>query len=159
MQEDYAAIYRSELQDVERKIQNTSRAIAEGAWSPTVSKMLEELENRRSELEYLIREEEAKEPPITPEMVREYFLRLRQRAKAEDECQQTLVDVFVRKIYVFEPQKKDGPVKVVLEISLSGSDGEPETYEAMLEECSSVLNKVRAAVIVSNSSIFVCCTL
>ena len=48
--------------------------------------MLEELENRRSELEYLIREEEAKEPPITPEMVREYFLRLRQRAKAEDEC-------------------------------------------------------------------------
>ena len=60
---------------------------------------------------------------------------------------------------MFEPQKKDGPVKAVIEISLSGSDGEPETYEAMLEECSSVLNKVRAAVIISNSSIFVCCTL
>ena len=158
-QEDYAAIYRNELQDVERKIQNTSRAIAEGAWSPTVSKMLEELENRRSELEYLIREEEAKEPPITPEMVREYFLQLRQRAKAEDECQQTLVDVFVRKIYVFEPQKKGDPVKVVLEMSLTGSAGIPESYETMLELSSSVWNNVRAAVIVSNSSIFVCCTL
>lgn len=158
-QEDYAAIYRNELQDVERKIQNTSRAIAEGAWSPTVSKMLEELENRRSELEYLIREEESKEPPITPEMVREYFMQLKDRAQIEDSCQQTLVDVFVRKIYLWDAKEKDGPIRAVIELSLTGSDGDPESYEAMLEECSSEIHKVNLTVKVSNTSLFICCTL
>lgn len=154
-QDDYVEAYRTELKDVERKILNTSRAIAEGAWSPTVSKMLEDLENRRSELEYLIREEEAKDPQIPPEMVRDYFLRLRQRAQVEDECQRTLVDVFIRRIYVFEAEKKDGPVKVVLEASLTGSSGTPESYETMLELSSSEMSNVNPTVKVSNLSLFI----
>lgn len=152
-------LYRSELAEVERKISNITKAIADGAWSRNLSEMLDGLEERQDELALLIRKEEAKEPPITPEMVREYFMKLKERAEIEDGCQQTLVDVFVRKIYLFDAKEKDGPIRAVIELSLSGSDGDPETYEAMLEECSSELTKVNPKVKVSNTSLFVCCTL
>ena len=158
-QDKVVNLYRSELADVERKINNITKAIADGAWSRNLSEMLDDLENRQDELNLLIRKEEASEPPITPEMVREYFMQLKDRAQIEDSCQQTLVDVFVRKIYLWDAKEKDGPIRAVIELSLTGSDGDPESYEAMLEECSSEIHKVNLTVKVSNTSLFVCCTL
>ena len=157
-QDKVVNLYRSELAEVERKIGNITKAIADGAWSKNLAEMLDGLEERQDELLLLIRKEEAKEPQITPEMVREYFMELKERAKIEDECQQTLVDVFVRRIYVWNA-KKDDSVRAVIELSLTGSDGDPETYEAMLEECSSEIHKVNLIVKVSNTSLFVIATI
>lgn len=156
-QDSVADLYRAEMEDNDRKIHNITKAIADGGWSKSLSQMLDELEARQEELQILLREEESKEPQVTPEMVRDYFLQLRQRAQIEDECQQTLVDVFVRRIYVWD-KEKDGPVKAVIEIPLS-EEGEPETYEVMLEECSSEVFRVNPTVKVSNTSVFLCCTL
>jgi hypothetical protein len=157
-QDKVVNLYRSELAEVERKISNITKAIADGAWSKNLAEMLDGLEERQDELLLLIRKEEAKEPQITPEMVREYFTELKERAKIEDECQQTLVDVFVRRIYVWNA-KKDDSVRAVIELSLTGSDGDPETYEAMLEECSSEIHKVNLIVKVSNTSLCVIATI
>lgn len=156
-QDKVADLYRSELAETERKINNLTKAIADGGWSRSLSEALEALESRQDELTVLLKEEEAKEPPVTPEMVREYFLRLRERAEIEDECQQTLVDVFIRRIYVWD-KEKDGSVRTVFEISLTGSDGEPETYEAMLSLCSTEADRVNPSVKVANTSVFILTT-
>lgn len=156
--DNVAELYKTEMADVERKIGNITKAIADGGWSKSLSQMLESLENRLEELSVLLKEEESKDPPVTSEMVREYFLRLRERSAVEDECQQTLVDVFVRRIYVWD-KEKNGSVRTVIELSLTGSDGEPQTFEAMLEECSSELHRVNPTVKVSNSSVFLITTI
>ena len=152
-----ADLYKSELADVERKISNTTRAIADGFWSDSVRTMLSELEARRDELTMLIRREEQNHPVITPEMIREYFQELRERATSSSQTQDALIDLFLRRIYVWDPKEKGQPVKAVLEISLTGSDGEPVSFDAVLG--SSENSTVEASVHVSNTSILVCCTL
>ena len=90
---------------------------------------------------------------MTPEMVREFFVGLRKSAKTESKAQQTLVDVFLRRLWLFKPQKKDGPIRAVFEISTHGSHADPSTYESMLSVCSSELDTVEATKCRSNHRI------
>ena len=138
---DYAAIYRSELSEVSAKIANISRAIEEGAWSRTLTDRLSELEARQDELATLIAQEEKKNPPITADMLRDYFRSMRDKARSDDACQWDLIDVFVRHIWIFKPAEPKGPMRMVLELSTTGSDGEPAKYEVMLDKCSSLVGK------------------
>ena len=144
------ASYRAELDTVSRKLSNINKAIAEGIWSDTVRQSLLDLEARRDELTVLIAEEERKDPPITPEILREYFRNMRERARTDDSCQWTLLEVFLRRVWVFDPQKKNGPYRAVLELSLTGSSGDPISYEVLLEKGSSLLKEVEASSHYSN---------
>ena len=142
--------YQSEQKEVTRKIRNVNKAIADGIWTASVQETLLSLENRREELEILIAEEERRNVPIPPEMLREYFQRLRTASKSESETQRTLLDIFLRRVYVFDPEKKNGPFRTVFEISLTGSDGEPVAYELMLGRGSSEHGQVVLTVHDSN---------
>ena len=137
--------YQTELATVTRKLSNISNAIAEGIWSETVKQSLLDLEARRDELVALIAEEEHRDPPITPEVLREYFENMRMRAQADAEAQKTLLDVFLRRVWVFDPQKKNGPYRAVLDLSLTGSAGEPISYELIVGDGSSQLKEVEAS--------------
>ena len=137
--------YQTELATVTRKLSNISKAIAEGIWSETVKQSLLDLEARRDELVALIAEEEHTDPPITPEVLREYFENMRTRAQADAEAQKTLLDVFLRRVWVFDPQKKNGPYRAVLDLSLTGSAGEPISYELIVGDGSSQLKEVEAS--------------
>lgn len=153
-QDNMTDLYRQELAETERQIRNINKAIASGGWSRSLSQTLADLEARQEELEDRIREEQDKLPVVTAEMVRTYFLQLREKAKTDSQCQQTLVDVFLRRVYLWDAEKKGQPIKAVFEISLSGNQGTPESYEVMLE-CSRENNSVEASVHVSNFSAFV----
>ena len=146
-------IMKNDLKDVETRLENVLRAIESGAWSDSLQSRLRELEEKKDELNIRITEKSREEPPITPEMVREFFEDLRKTARTDSEAQQTLVDVFLRRLWIFKPQKKDGLVKAVFEISTSGSAGEPTAYETMLDLCSSELSQVETTEQVSNSSV------
>lgn len=138
---DYAAIYRAELSEVSAKIANISKSIEEGTWSRTLTDRLSELEARQDELTALIAQEEKKNPPITADMLRDYFRSMRDKARSDDACQWDLIDVFVRHIWIFKPAEPKGPMRMVLELSTTGSDGEPAKYEVMLDKCSSLVGK------------------
>ena len=142
--------YRAELADVQKRIGNIEKAIEEGIWTATTRDKLLDLEEQREKLQASILEEEHKDPPISPEMLREYFEDLRTRARTDDECQRTLTDIFLRRLYVFDAQKKNGPFKAVLELSLTGSEGEPVAYETMLSSVSSQLHMVETCALHSN---------
>jgi len=129
--------YESELKEVDRKIRNVNRAITDGIWTASVQETLLTLESRREELEILIEEEKHRNPAIPPEMLREYFQRIRSSTETESETQRTLLDIFLRRVYVFNAEKKGGPFRTVFELSLTGSDGDPVAYELMIERCSS----------------------
>ena len=75
------------------------------------------------------------------------------RAKADAEAQKTLLDVFLRRVWVFAPQKKNGPFRTVLDLSLTGSAGEPISYELIVGDGSSPLKEVEASGQYSNHTI------
>ena len=145
--------YEAELTEIRKKIQNVNRAITEGIWTASVQETLLGLENRREELETLIAEEKHRNPPIPPEMLKKYFQKLKSSSNSDSESQRTLLDIFLRRVYVFDPQKKNGPYRAVFEISLTGTNGEPIAYELMLEKCSSQLKQVEAIEHYSNTII------
>lgn len=146
-------IMKNELKDVVARLENVLRAIESGAWSEALNSRLRELEEKKDELNIRIEEKGRERPPVTPEMVRDYFLGLREKAKTDDECQQILMDVFLRRVWLFKPQKKDGLLKAVFEISVNGTDGDPAAYQTMLDLCSSELSQVETSTQVSNTSI------
>ena len=153
-EDNVSDLYQQEIEETDRQIKNITKAIASGGWSQALSNMLADLEARREELEALIKEEQDKIPVVTAEMVRTYFLQLREQAKTDSQSQQTLVDVFLRRVYLWDSEKKGQPVKAVFEISLSGNAGTPESFEIMLES-SSEHERVETIVHVSNFSAFV----
>ena len=134
--------YQAELDDVNKRIGNISKAIEAGIWTETTAKSLRDLEERRSVLQSQIAEEEHNNPPIPPQMLREYFHRLRKKSEIDLDSQRALVDIFLKRVYVFDPEKKNGPFKAVFELSINGTDGEPISYELMLSKSSSVLTKM-----------------
>ena len=135
-------MWKDQLKETEKKIGNIVDAIESGAWSSALQNRLSSLETDRDDLIIRIDEKSREEPPVTPEMVRDFFVGLRESAKTESKAQQTLVDVFLRRLWLFKPQKKDGPMRAVFEISTRGSSADPSTYETMLSVCSSELNSV-----------------
>lgn len=144
---------QNELQDTERRIRNMNKAIEEGIFGDSTLTRLRELEGRQAELTALIAKEQADNPPITADMLRDYFRDLREKADLGDACQSQILDIFLRRIYVWNPQKKNGPFKAVFEISLTGSAGEPVAYETMLSKSSSMAGEVEISRQVSNSTV------
>ena len=146
-------MWKIQLKETEKKIENIISAIEAGAYSSALQDRLRTLETDRDDLIIRIDEKSREEPPVTPEMVREFFVGLRKSAKTESKAQQTLVDVFLRRLWLFKPQKKDGPIRAVFEISTRGSSADPSTYESMLSVCSSELDTVEAIQSCSNHRI------
>ena len=146
-------MWKIQLKETEKKISNIISAIESGAYSSALQDRLRTLETDRDDLIIRIDEKSREEPPVTPEMVREFFVGLRKSAKTESKAQQTLVDVFLRRLWLFKPQKKDGPIRAVFEISTRGSSADPSTYESMLSVCSSELDTVEATQCRSNHRI------
>jgi hypothetical protein len=146
-------MWKIQLKETEKKISNIIGAIESGAYSSALQDRLRKLETDRDDLIIRIEEKSREEPPVTPEMVREFFVGLRKSAKTESKAQQTLVDVFLRRLWLFKPQKKDGPIRAVFEISTRGSSADPSTYESMLSVCSSELDTVEATQCRSNHRI------
>lgn len=109
-----ADAYRAELAETETKIRNINKAIEDGIYAASTAARLAELEEHQLELIDRIKAEEARNPAITSDMLREYFRDLREKAKTDDECQRTILDIFLRRVWVFEPQKKRQPLQSCL---------------------------------------------
>ena len=104
---------RVELNDVERAIKNLLSAIEQGIITPSTKSRLEDLEDEKGRLQNGIAEESMARPLVDRDQV-VFFLERFRKGDADDPVyRQTLVDVFVNSVYVY-----DG--KIVITYNYSG---------------------------------------
>ena len=128
-----AAAIRSQeaqLADVNRKIANINRAIAEGIWSASTADMLRDLESARAGLLESIAALKVRPPAVPRETIIEYLHAVKNGA--ETNLRDTLIDWFIRRVYLRDDDS--GNTIALFELSLDGSNGEPITKEIILEK-------------------------
>lgn len=104
---------RVELNDVERAIKNLLAAIEQGIITPSTKSRLEDLEDEKSRIKNGIAEESMARPLVDRDQVIFFLEQFRKGDAADPVYRQTLVDVFVNAVYVY-----DG--KIVITYNYSG---------------------------------------
>ena len=120
-------ILKKQLVEVEKRIQNVLNAIEAGIFTASTKQRLDELEERKSQLEISILQEEMQKPLLTREQIAFYIYRYRQYDVTNQEQRQRLIDTFVNAVYLYEDKcvltfnYKDG-TKVITKEEVEGSD-------------------------------------
>ena len=136
--------FRAQLSDVTKKINNINAAIAAGVWSSSTRDMLIELEETRDRLEVRVAELSVEEPPLPRSLIVEYLQSV--KAGEVSDLRDKLIDLFVRRIYLFDGEDPGGGVRAVFELSLDGSGGDPVSREVVLEFEQTVFGSTFASV-------------
>lgn len=121
-----------QIHDVQRKIDNINRAIADGIWSESTAEMLRTLEDQKYKLTAALHEAQLVPPEVTREEIIQILTDMRSVATRSDDIAQALIDGFVSKIYLFDdPENKKGQ-RVLVEYSPTGYVKDSVQYEEML---------------------------
>ncbi|MBR5269301.1 MAG: recombinase family protein [Anaerotignum sp.] len=118
---------KKQLSDTERGINNMLNAIEAGIFTPSTKQRLDELEERKSQLEITILQEEMKRDLLTKEQIAFYIYRFRKLDTTKQEHRQRLIDSFVNAIYLYDDRciltfnYKDGAKTITLE-DINSSD-------------------------------------
>ena len=121
---------RAQLADVTKKIDNVNAAIAAGVWSSSTRDMLIELEETRSRLQARVAELSVAPPVLPRSMVVDYLYSV--KAGEVSDLRDRLVDLFIRRIYLFDDENGGDEIRAVFELSLDGSSGDPVSHEVVL---------------------------
>ena len=102
-QEDNAATsIQAQLSGVETKLNNLVEAITQGIYSSTTKKTLDELEERKRNLEIELFEAQMRNPVLTKEQILFALYNFRKIDISTQEGKQRLIDCFVNSIYLFD---------------------------------------------------------
>ena len=102
-QEDNAATsIQAQLSGVETKLNNLVEAITQGIYSSTTKKTLDELEERKRNLEIELFEAQMRNPVLTKEQILFALYNFRKIDISTQEGKQRLIDVFVNSIYLYD---------------------------------------------------------
>ena len=93
---------QAQLAEVEKKLKNLAEAIAQGIFSSTTKKMLDELEEQKSNLELELYQAQIKNPVLTQEQIEFGLCNLRKIDISTQEGKQRLIDTFVNSIYLYD---------------------------------------------------------
>lgn len=120
-------LLKKQLSEVERSINNVLNAIEAGIFTASTKRRLEELEERKSQLEISIMEEEFQRPMLTREQIAFFIYRFRKCDVKNQEQRQRLIDSFVNAVYLYDDKciltfnYKDGTKTITLK-DVEGSD-------------------------------------
>lgn len=121
---------KEQLADIEKRISNMVTAIEQGIFLESTKARLSELEQRKSEIEITILQEQIKKPFLTKEQIRFGIEKFKSLDYSTKEGKQCLIDGFINAIYIYDDKitftfnYKDGTQTVSLaELeTVSGSD-------------------------------------
>ena len=125
------AALNHQLKEVEKKINNINSAMAEGIWSTSTGSMLTDLEVQKVSLEASINEASIQPPEFSREAVVGILTDLRQSASGSENAAMSLIDGFVKRIYLFDLEDKD-QMNVVIEYSPTGHDEDVTEYREIV---------------------------
>lgn len=92
---------KTELNDVNRKLENINNAIANGIFSSSTKEKLDELEEQRADLLEQIDIESVEKPHLEKEQIVFWLNRFRACGDSAESCTQ-IIDTFINSVYVFE---------------------------------------------------------
>lgn len=95
-------VVKNQLTEVERKLNNLAEAIAQGVFSTTTKKLLNELEEQKSNLETELFEVQIKHPVLTKDQILFALYNYRTLDLSSQEGKQRLIDGFVNSIYLYD---------------------------------------------------------
>ncbi len=142
---DRIPFYKQQIAETERAIENVLNAIQQGIFNASTKKRLDDLEDRKSQLEVNIIEDELAHPQLTREQILFWIMKFRELdTKDETQCQR-LIDSFVNMVYVYEDRivltlnYRDGTKEITIN-EVKGSDivasGAPwATLSALFDTC------------------------
>ena len=121
----------NQLKEVIKKLNNINSAIAEGIWSTSTGSMLKDLEVQKVSLEASINEASICPPEFSREAVVGILTDLRESASGSENAAMSLIDGFVKRIYLFDLEDKD-QMNVVIEYSPTGNDDDVTEYREVV---------------------------
>ena len=120
-------LLKKQLKEVDVGIENMLNAIQQGILTTSTKQRLDELEERKSELEIGIMQEEMNKPLLSREQIIFWLKKFRDTDIDDKEQRQRLIDCFVNAVYLFDDRMiivfnyKDGSKTVTLD-DIKGSD-------------------------------------
>lgn len=123
---------KSELHQVERRINNLMKAIEDGIYTPTTGERLQELESQRAILLKAIATEEISTPTISREALTLWMQNFRTQDRSNKQFRIRLIEMFVQKIYLYDD-------KLVIVTDLG--NGTSQKHDISLETISSIASE------------------
>lgn len=112
---------RGQLKETEKSIDNMLNAIQQGVLTSSTKDRLEELENRKEEIEISIAQEQLKKPMLTKDQIVFWISSFRDGDVSDPKFQQQLIDSFVNAVYLYDDRVvliynyKEGTKTITLE--------------------------------------------
>ena len=129
-------LLQKQLKDVEKSIANMLDAIEQGIINASTKQRLDDLENRKADIEIALAQEKIQKPAITHEQIVFWISRFKDGDIDDPAYRKKIVDIFVNSVYLYDDKVvllynyKDG-TKTVSLAELESSDldgGEPPAH-------------------------------
>jgi DNA invertase Pin-like site-specific DNA recombinase len=120
-------LLKKQLADTDRGIDNLLNAIQQGVLTPSTKRRMDELEERKGQLEIAILQEQIQAPVLTREQILYWLHKFRGIDASDKDSRQKLIDCFVNAVYLYDDKValtfnyKDGTKHISLE-EIQGSD-------------------------------------
>ena len=96
------AVVKNQLSEVDKKLNNLAEAIAQGVFSSTTKKLLDDLEEQKSNLEVELFKTQINHPVLTKEQIQFALYSYRKLDLSSQEGKQQLIDGFVNSIFLYD---------------------------------------------------------
>lgn len=93
---------KGQLEEVQKKLDNLAQAIAQGIFSSTTKKLLDDLEEQKQKLEIELFEAETRHPILSKDQILHALCNYRKLDLNTKEGKQRLIDSFVNSIYLYD---------------------------------------------------------
>lgn len=101
-EDDRIPLYKQQLAETDRMIRNVLDAIQQGVFTPSTKQRLDELEERKTQLEISIVEDELQNQRLTKGQIVFWLRRFRKLDIGDEKQCQQLIDSFVNAVYVYD---------------------------------------------------------
>lgn len=95
-------VVKNQLSEIEKKLNNLAEAIAQGVFSLTTKKLLDDLEEQKSNLEVELFQTQINHPVLTKEQIQFALYSYRKLDLSSQEGKQQLIDGFVNSIFLYD---------------------------------------------------------
>ncbi len=103
---------KAKLKDVDKKLENLSRAIEDGVYTPTTKQRLLDLEAEKEDLQIQIDREGIKKPVLTAEQIAYWLQTLRTVRTPDEAFYEKIIDTFINKITVTDINDDDLSIEI-----------------------------------------------
>lgn len=109
----YLKSLKSDLANINQKIDNIITAIEQGIISPTTKQRLLELEDEKEQIEYRITKEQVKKPTITKEHIKYWLYSFKNGDIENIDYQRRIIDTLINSIYITDNADKTTEIVIL----------------------------------------------